>query len=88
MTSLCLKFNNPVGIGMEFVLLFFVVNWLTYAKSYLHFLFVWIPFYLQAVQIHSANGVKYLDNQKFRHVGAANKHKTKIPEFQKRPLHP
>jgi hypothetical protein len=26
-----------------------------------HFFFVWIPFYLQAVQIHSANGVKLLE---------------------------
>jgi hypothetical protein len=27
----------------------------------LTFFFVWIPFYLQAVQIHSANGVKLLE---------------------------
>jgi hypothetical protein len=35
--------------------------WFTYPPLLRFFFFVWIPFYLQAVQIHSANGVKLLE---------------------------
>jgi hypothetical protein len=31
------------------------------SEEFLFFVFVWIPFYLQSLQIHSANGVKLLE---------------------------
>jgi hypothetical protein len=36
-------------------------GWISSLYMYFYAFFVWIPFYLQAVQIHSANGVKLLE---------------------------